>query len=96
LRISPGDRDHLAVRNTKRQVRSINLRTYGWATRYVYGPSAEALTELHEFALADPDDVPRRTPHRHVILEDPEIADPALLPFGAGAGSLRKSGSRNS
>jgi len=89
LRISPGDRDHLAGRNTKRQVRSINLRTYGWATRYVYGPSAEALTELHEFALANPDDVPRRTPHRHVILEDLETADPAVADRNEARGRPR-------
>ncbi len=86
LLISPGGADPLAVRSTLTQVRKINLRTYGWATRYVYGPTAAVLTELHEFALEYPDDVPRRTPHRHVVLEDLANADPAVADMNASRG----------
>jgi hypothetical protein len=76
LRVSPADWSHLAVRTTERQVDRINLRTYGWATRYVYGPSLKVLESLHERALAHPEGVPSPTKKRAVLLEDPRTADP--------------------
>lgn len=60
-----------------RQVDTINLRTYGWAERYVMGRSQECLVALHEQAIAAPETVPRQKPRHLVTLEDAETANPA-------------------
>lgn len=86
LRISPQNRDHFAERRTVKHVGHINLRTYGWATRYVYGPSAEVLQRLHERALADPEAVPTPTKKRMVMLEDISTADPKVAERNAAKG----------
>jgi NAD-dependent dihydropyrimidine dehydrogenase PreA subunit len=78
LRTCPSDPHRFAERYTSRQVERINLRTYGWATRYVYGRSAELLEDLHARAVTDPGAVPAPTKKRHVILEDLSTADPAV------------------
>ncbi len=79
LRFCPADGQplDLAERETIGQVDHINLRTYGWATRYVYGSSATVLEALHARALANPGAVPVPTKKRVVLLEDPSTADPA-------------------
>jgi hypothetical protein len=86
LRISPGDPDRLAVRGTRRQSERINLRTYGWATRFVYGASRGILEELHAYAVAHPDEVPAPSPQRAVIFEDLATADPAVASANAARG----------
>jgi hypothetical protein len=64
----------------------INLRTYGWASRYIYGPSEEVLEELHERALADPEAVPAPAKKRLVMLEDLQTADPEVANRNAARG----------
>lgn len=78
LRISPAGHDRLAVRDTVRQPERVNRRTYGWATRYVYGSSARLLEDLHAHAIAHPSDVPQPSPQRAVVFEDISTADPAV------------------
>lgn len=78
LRISPGQHQRIAVRQTAKQVDRINRRTYGFATRFVYGPTAEVLEDLHELAQRDPDSIPKPIKKRIVMFEDPDTADPKI------------------
>ncbi|MFL5862436.1 MAG: hypothetical protein ACJ780_16965 [Solirubrobacteraceae bacterium] len=80
---------HFRERYTTTEVDRINLRTYGWATRYVYRPSQEILEALHARALAEPEAVPAPTKKRHVILEDLSTADPAVADRNAAKGGDR-------
>lgn len=70
----------LEQRNAARQVATINLRSYGWAERFVYAVSRDALVELHQRALDVPDAVPRPRPDPQVICE---VADPEDPDVGA-------------
>jgi hypothetical protein len=88
LRIGPTQPKRLSVKETTKQVDRINLRTYGWATRYVYGPSKAILERLHQRA----DDAPKPIRKRPVMLTDAEHADPAVADRNAaryGARYLR-------
>jgi len=82
LRIGPSQPKRLSVKETTKQVDRINLRTYGWATRYVYGPSPDLLERLHERA----DQAPRPIRKRPVMLEDADRADPAVADRNAARG----------
>ncbi|MFI4984904.1 MAG: DUF4238 domain-containing protein [Solirubrobacterales bacterium] len=86
LRVSPRDGQRFTERQTVTQVDHINLRTYGWATRYVYGSSTVALEALHARARADPQAVPVPRRKRMVLLEDLETADPAVAERNAAKG----------
>jgi hypothetical protein len=52
---------------------SVNLRTYGWADRYVFAPSKEAADAVATLAEDNPDVVVRPRPYYHVQFLD---ADP--------------------
>lgn len=82
LRIGPNQPKRLSVKETTRQVDRINLRTYGWATRYVYGPSPDLLERLQERA----DEAPRPVRKRLVMLEDADRADPDAADRNAARG----------
>ncbi len=86
LRISPREHRHYAVRQTAKQVDRINRRTYGFATRFVYGPTAEVLEDLHELAQRDPDSIPKPIKKRMVMLEDLDTADPKIADENAARG----------
>lgn len=89
LRICPSDRCRFSERDTSKQIDRINLRTYGWARRFVYGRSAELLRDLHARALAEPQSVPAPTKKRSVMLEDIATADPAVAQKNAVSGLPR-------
>jgi hypothetical protein len=76
LRISPRQRERIAVKPTTMQVERINRRTYGAATRYVYGPSAQVLEDLFALGQAEPDAIPEPIKKSMVLFEDIETADP--------------------
>jgi len=78
LRISPGDRTQFSIRETARQVDRINRFTYGFADRYVYGPTRAVLGDLHARAAREPTAFPVPVPKRLVLLEDLATADPAV------------------
>jgi hypothetical protein len=78
LRIGPSQRHWLSVKPTTRQVERVNLRTYGWASRYIYGRSPELLKRLHATAAADPERVPKPIKKRLVILNDPSTSNPEV------------------
>jgi hypothetical protein len=89
LRISPRGHARLNVQPTTKQVDRINLRTYGWATRYIYGPSVEALELLHEIAVADPSSAPQPIKKALVMLEDQSTADPEIARRNVARGRPR-------
>jgi hypothetical protein len=62
LRISPRDHKPFSVRQTTKQIQRINRFTYGFADRWVYGPSQSLLQELHNRAQASPEEVPKPIP----------------------------------
>ena len=78
LRISPRQHQRIAVQPTAKQVERINRRTYGFATRYVYGPSATVLEDLYAMAQAEPDAIPAPIKKQMVIFEDIATADPKV------------------
>ncbi len=78
LRISPRQRERIAIKPTAKQVERINRRTYGSATRFVYGPSAEVLDDLYALAQAEPDAIPVPVRKSMVLFEDIETADPKV------------------
>jgi hypothetical protein len=86
VRIGPNQRQRIGVQPTVKQVTRINLRSYGSATRYVYGPSEDLLTSLHKAAQAEPASVPEPIKKRMVLLEDPSTADPAIADRNAAKG----------
>lgn len=86
LRISPRQHEYIDVRPTSKQVERINRRTYGAATRYVYGPSAKVLEDLHALEQTDPDTIPKPVKKRMVLTEDPDTADPKIADENAARG----------
>jgi hypothetical protein len=78
LRISPRQHKRIAVQPTAKQVDRINRRTYGAATHYVYGPSAEVLEDLYALAQVEPDAIPKPIRKSMVLFEDIETADPKV------------------
>jgi hypothetical protein len=86
VRIGPNQRERIGVQPTAKQVTRINLRSYGSATHFVYGPSEDLLTSLHETAQANPASVPVPIKKRMVLLEDPDTADPAIADRNAAKG----------
>jgi hypothetical protein len=57
-------------------VRDINLRTYGWAQRFIYATSQEVVTEVRRDARKRRPKVVRPRAPRPVILEDADPNDP--------------------
>jgi Protein of unknown function (DUF4238) len=55
-------------------VQGLNLRTYGWAEKVIYGSSQKAVVNVRKAAKKRPDLVVRPKPHRYVWLieRDPE------------------------
>jgi hypothetical protein len=86
LRIGPSQHERIAVRSTTKQVDRINRRTYGYATRFVYGPTAESLEDLHALAHREPDAIPKPIKKQMVMFEDPETADPRIADENAARG----------
>lgn len=77
LRLDQGD-DYLALRRATRQVERTNLRSYGWAERYVFGRSEPVLRDLHDLAQREPDRVERPRASPQVVLEEADPNDPTV------------------
>jgi hypothetical protein len=56
----------------------INLRTYGWASDYVFGQSQELVASVRRHAKERPADVIRPSPHHQVMLLDIDPDDTSL------------------
>jgi hypothetical protein len=59
-------------------VERINLRTYGWAQRYLYGSSQQTVVEMHTAAKKRPRDVVRPITPKQVLLFEADPSDDAL------------------
>jgi hypothetical protein len=59
-------------------VTRLNLRTYGWASEYIFGTGQPLVTGVRAAAKARPSYVVRPKPHRHVMMIDPDPEDDSL------------------
>ena len=57
---------------------AINLRTYGWAGDYIYGPSQDLVARVRRLAKRRPADVVRPIPQHHVLLFEADPDDRSL------------------
>lgn len=73
LKVTPSGSDFVAREATRQEVDAINARTFGWADRWIYAPSQQALQDLRQLTKRRGDLVTRPRPGRMVIVED---ADP--------------------
>ncbi|TMK57872.1 MAG: DUF4238 domain-containing protein [Actinobacteria bacterium] len=80
LLVPTGEPSFEAGEVSRHNVMQANLRAYGWAERFIYGSSQEAVVAVRRAARRKPQDVARPKPHRPVILvesdpEDTRLAD---------------------
>jgi hypothetical protein len=75
IRLDQGD-EPIALRRAERQVERLNLRSYGWAERFVYGRRRQLLEELHHVATEEPERVEHPKPNPQVVLEEADPHDP--------------------
>jgi hypothetical protein len=68
----------LEQRRASRQIDDTNLRSYGWAQRFVYGRDRRVLEDLRQRALAAPELVPTPRPDPQVICEEADPNDPSV------------------
>lgn len=79
LAVTPGDSATLDVIDVDAETTAlINLRTYGWATDYIYGGSQDVVTEVRRLAKRRPADVIRPRPIHQTILVEASADDTAL------------------
>lgn len=65
---------------SKRRVEEINLRTYGWTDRFIFGKSQETVQAIRRLAKGRPDRIVRPRPPAEALMlpvdpSDPSIAD---------------------
>lgn len=60
------------------QVRRLNLMTYGWAQRFIFGTSKATVTRVRRQARQHPADVARRKSNKQVLLVPAEHHDPSI------------------
>jgi hypothetical protein len=63
---------------SRKRVDEINLRTYGWAERFIFGSGQEAVTRVHKHAKQQPRLVARPRPTQHVLLFEADPNDREL------------------
>ena len=71
---------------TRRDVEEINLRTYGWAHRHIFGRTQDAVTSVRMLARRDRSRVPAPKPYRQVLLFEAELGDDRLVNEHAARG----------
>lgn len=86
LLVPTGDADFEVGDLGRREVESINLRTYGWADRYIYGSSQEAVVGVRRAARKQPKQVTRPKPHSGVMLVERDPSDTRLADAHAKRG----------
>jgi hypothetical protein len=85
LLLSPGDCGLSGATSNAEQVRRLNLLTYGWAERRIFGRSQRTLSDVRRQAKRYPEEIARPRPKRQVILEEADPEDPNV-----GAENVRK------
>ena len=71
---------------SRRDVEDINLRTYGWAHRHIFGRTQEAVTSIRMLARRNRGRVPAPKPYRQVLLFEAEAGDDRLAKEHAARG----------
>lgn len=71
---------------SQHEVQMINLRTYGWAERFIYGSSQEVVVSVRRFAKKNPQQIVRPRRHRPVILIERDADDTRLADAHAARG----------
>ncbi len=75
LFMTPGDHGLATATSRAPQVRRLNLMTYGWAERFLYGTSQEAVVRVRRQARSHPAEVAKRRPLKQVILVPADMLD---------------------
>lgn len=65
-----GERDFTVADLSADEAAELNLRSYGWATQFVFAEDHATLERVHERAQADPDAVPRASRQFQIITAD--------------------------
>jgi len=78
LFITPGDPSIGTATSNAEQVRRLNLMTYGWADRYIFGASQETVSLVRRQAKKHPAEVVRRRSNKQVLLFPADMQDPAV------------------
>jgi hypothetical protein len=73
------DRPHFEVKTiTGEEVDEVNLRTFGWAGRSIFGSSTALVSRISEMASEEPDRVKEPRPFRNAILIERDFDDERL------------------
>ena len=75
LLVPTGEADFEVSDLNRVEVESINLRTYGWADRYIYSSSQEMVADVRRAARKKPEQVTRPKPHSGVMLVERDPSD---------------------
>lgn len=78
LFMMPGDHDLSIATSEPSQVRRLNLMTYGWAERFVYGTSQEVVSRVRQQARDHPAEVANPRPPKQVLYFPAEALSPAV------------------
>jgi hypothetical protein len=76
--MTPGDCGLSVATSGRAQVRRLNLMTYGWAERFIFGTTQATVTRVRQQARSHPADVVRRKSNKQVVLVPAEHHDPAV------------------
>jgi hypothetical protein len=60
------------------QVKALNLMTYGWADRFIYGSTQEVVCRVRREARSNPSEVATPRPVKQVLLAPPDVLDPSI------------------
>jgi Protein of unknown function (DUF4238) len=70
------DREGIVAQDISlKEAERLNLRTYGWADQFIYGPTQDAVATVRKAAKAHPRDVVRPKPQPYVVLIDADPGD---------------------
>jgi hypothetical protein len=75
LLMTPGSERYAVRKTTADEVRTINLRSYGWADQSVFGTTTDVMESVREAAAATPDQVCRPRLPSTVTVEQVDEAD---------------------
>ena len=78
LLMTAGDHGLTTETSNHRQVRRLNLPTYGWAERFIYGRSQEVVGRVRRHARSHPKDIARPRPPKQVLLMPAGALSPAV------------------
>ncbi|HEX4669851.1 MAG TPA: DUF4238 domain-containing protein [Solirubrobacterales bacterium] len=73
-----GDHSLTVATSDRLQVRRLNLMTYGWAERFIYGKSQEVVSKVRRQARSHPKDVVKPRPPKQVLLIPPDALSPSV------------------